>query len=149
MRLYSTIYIFFTGITTIFYQLEEVLKTAIDSNSRHSKDLKKLDQQRTDDPYWYKSHNHLGGAGYADLMAGSIKGLEAKIPYMKELQSTYFHLLPFFDYPDGENDGGYAVSDYRTFLKDLRHMADLRSLSGKLRSQGISLCADFVFNYTS
>ena len=79
----------------------------------------------------------------------SIKDLESKIPYLKELNITYFHMLPFFECPDGENDGGYAVSDYRTVRKDLGSMADLRSLSRKLRSEGISLCADFVFNHTS
>jgi len=147
--LFHYLYLLYGDHYDFFYYLEEVLKTAIESNSKRSKDLKKLDLQRIDNPYWYKSHNHVGVAGYADLMAGSIKGLEAKIPYLKELKTTYFHLLPFFDCPDGENDGGYAVSDYRTVRKDLGRMADLRSLSGKLRRDGISLCADFVFNHTS
>lgn len=132
-----------------FYYLEEVLKTTINANSKRSKELKSLDLKRIGNPRWYKSHTQVGVSGYADLAAGSIKGLESKIAYLKELNTTYFHLLPFFDCPDGENDGGYAVSDYRTVRKDLGTMADLRSLAGKLRKNNISLCADFVFNHTS
>jgi len=132
-----------------FYYLEEVLKTAIRAQAKRSEDLKKLDKERLKNPHWYKSHKHVGAVGYADLLAGSIKELEKRIPYLKELDVTYFHLMPFFDCPEGENDGGYAVSDYRTVRNDLGSMADIRSLSKKLRKEHISLCADFVFNHTS
>lgn len=132
-----------------FYYLEEVLKTAISANNRRSEDLMNLDRRRLSEPYWYQSYKQVGAVGYADLIAGGIKGLESKIPYLKELNTTYFHLMPFFDCPDGENDGGYAVTDYRKVRADLGTMADLRSFAKKLRKEKISLCADFVFNHTS
>lgn len=130
-----------------FYYLEEVLKTSISANNKRSEDLKNLDRRRLSEPYGYKSYKQVGAVEYADLIAGSIKGLESKTPYLKELNTTYFHLMPFFDCPEGENDGGYAVSDYRTVRTDLGNMADLRSFAGKLRKENISLCADFVFNH--
>lgn len=147
--LFHYLYLLYGEHYDFFYYLEEVLKTAITAHSKRSEDLKKLDKQRLKNLHWYKSHKHVGAVGYADLLAGSIKGLEKRIPYLKELDVTYFHLMPFFDCPEGENDGGYAVSDYRTVRDDLGNMADVRRLSKKLRNEKISLCADFVFNHTS
>lgn len=147
--LFHYLYLLYGDHYDFFFYLEEVLKTAVSAHSRRSEDLKKLDKQRLENPHWYKSHKHVGAVGYADLLAGSIKGLEKRIPYLKDLDVTYFHLMPFFDCPEGENDGGYAVSDYRTVRDDLGSMTDLRRFSKKLRKENISFCADFVFNHTS
>ncbi len=57
--------------------------------------------------------------------------------------------MPLFGAPEGENDGGYAVSDYRQVEPSLGTMADLQRLAQALRDEGISLVLDFVFNHTS
>ncbi len=132
-----------------FYHLEEIFKTAIDAYNNRSDELKKLDQLRLNEPNWHQSEHIIGAVAYADLFAGNIKGLNKRIPYLKKLKINYFHLMPFFDCPDGENDGGYAVSDYRTVRKDLGTIKDVEKLAGNLRKEGISLVADFVFNHTS
>jgi len=147
--LFNYLYNLYGDHYDFFYYLEEVLKTALDAASKRPADLKELDKKRSNNPHWYKSHKHIGAVGYADLFADDIPSLESRIPYLKDLNVTYFHLMPFFDCPDGENDGGYAVSDYRTVRKDLGSMNDLISFAKKLREEGISLCADFVFNHTS
>ena len=131
------------------YHLEEILKTALDAYNTRGEDLRKLDKKRVKDPLWYQDHNQVGAVGYADLFADDIPSLEKRIPYLKELKVTYFHLMPFFDCPDGHNDGGYAVSDYRNVRNDLGTMDDLVRFAEKLRKENISLCADFVFNHTS
>jgi amylosucrase len=84
-----------------------------------------------------------------DLFAGNLAGVRARIPYFKELGLTYLHLMPLFDCPAGENDGGYAVSDYRQVNPALGTMAELAELSRELRENGISLVLDLVFNHTS
>lgn len=132
-----------------FYHLEEILKATLDAYNIRSDDLRKLDKKRVKNPLWYQDHKQVGAVGYADLFADDIPSLEKRIPYLKELNVTYFHLMPFFDCPDGHNDGGYAVSDYRTVRKDLGTMNDLVNFAEKLRKENISLCADFVFNHTS
>lgn len=132
-----------------FYHLEEILKTALDTYNSRSEDLRKLDKKRVKKPLWYKDHTQVGAVGYADLFADDIPSLEKRIPYLKELKVTYFHLMPFFDCPEGHNDGGYAVSDYRNVRKDLGTMNDLVTFAQKLRKENISLCVDFVFNHTS
>jgi amylosucrase len=57
--------------------------------------------------------------------------------------------MPLFLAPEGNNDGGYAVSSYRTVSPALGSMEQLAELASTLRERGISLVVDFVFNHTS
>jgi amylosucrase len=91
----------------------------------------------------------LGGVIYVDLFAGDLEGVRSKIPYFQELGLTYLHLMPLFKAPQGENDGGYAVSSYREVHPPLGTMEQLASLARDLRAVGISLVLDLVFNHTS
>jgi amylosucrase len=112
-------------------------------------DLKQLDDRREAEPRWFQSEKMLGGVCYVDLFAGDLAGIRRKIPYFQELGLTYLHLMPLFKAPDGDSDGGYAVSDYRHVDPKLGSMDDLRSLAEDLRCAGISLVLDFIFNHTS
>ncbi len=132
-----------------FYHLERILESAASMWLARPADLKALDAQREADAGWFQSEKMLGGVCYVDLFAGNLAGVRAKIPYFKELGLTYLHLMPLFACPEGENDGGYAVSDYRTVNPALGAMAELSELARELRSEGISLVVDFVFNHTS
>lgn len=132
-----------------FYHLERILESAASMWLARPADLKALDAQREADAGWFQSEKMLGGVCYVDLFAGNLAGVRAKIPYFKELGLTYLHLMPLFACPEGENDGGYAVSDYRTVNPALGTMAELSELARELRSEGISLVVDFVFNHTS
>ena len=58
---------------------------------------------------WYLSEKTVGMMLYVDLFAGNLSGLIEKIPYLKDLGVNYVHLMPLFDCPKGENDGGYAI----------------------------------------
>lgn len=132
-----------------FYHLERILEAGAEMWLARPADLKALDAQREADQGWFQSENMLGGVCYVDLFAGNLAGVRAKIPYFKELGLTYLHLMPLFACPAGENDGGYAVSDYRTVNPALGTMAELADLSRELRGNGISLVVDFIFNHTS
>ncbi len=114
-----------------------------------SADLIRLDVENEANSDWFKDQREVGGVCYVDLFAGNLKGIKEKIPYFKELGLTYLHLMPFFLAPDGENDGGYAVSSYREVDPRLGTMEDLRALAKALHENGIRLVADFVFNHTS
>lgn len=132
-----------------FYHLEQILETAARLYMARPADLKALDAARESDTTWFQSQRMLGGVCYVDLFAGNLAGLRAKLPYLKELGLTYLHLMPLFKAPEGENDGGYAVSSYREVDPRLGTMAELSDLAGELRREGISLTVDFVFNHTS
>tara|TARA_Y100001963_G_scaffold85561_1_gene118325 strand:- start:1110 stop:2480 length:1371 start_codon:yes stop_codon:yes gene_type:complete len=88
-------------------------------------------------------------ACYVDLMGPTLTELQAKIPYFKSLGLTYLHLMPLYASPEGDSDGGYAVSDYRKVNPVLGNMKELEALSKALREAGINLVLDFVFNHTS
>ncbi|MDI9549234.1 MAG: alpha-amylase family protein [Chloroflexota bacterium] len=137
------------GRYDFFYHLEQTVALAAQSWIDRPADLKELDEARDADPLWFQSETMLGGVCYVDLFAGDLTGLFDKIPYFRELGLTYLHLMPLFDAPEGENDGGYAVSDYRQVEPSLGTMADLQRLARALRDEGISLVLDFVFNHTS
>lgn len=69
-----------------------------------------------------------------------MQGLQAQIPYFKELGLTYLHLMPLFMAPEGDSDGGYAVSDYREVNPALGTMDDLPRLDAGAPRQGLALC---------
>jgi glycosidase len=91
----------------------------------------------------------LGGVCYVDLFAGNLQQMRSKIPYFKELGLTYLHVMPPFKVPENDNDGGYAVSSYREVNPAIGTIQDLANLANELRSEGISLALDFIFNHTS
>ena len=132
-----------------FYHLEELLTSLAQAWIDRPQELKVLDAAREADPLWFQSNQMLGGVCYVDLYAGDLEGVRAKLPYFKELGLTYLHLMPLFKAPEGENDGGYAVSSYREVNPKLGTMKQLTDLASELRREGISLALDFVFNHTS
>jgi glycosidase len=132
-----------------FYHLEDLLRGAARAWFARAADLRALDGRREQEPAWHQSNQALGGVIYVDRYAGDLEGVRAKIPYFKDLGLTYLHLMPLFKAPEGENDGGYAVSSYHEVDPAMGTMEQLASLAGDLRAAGISLVVDLVFNHTS
>lgn len=133
----------------LHFHLQQLIETLARNFSQRKARLKKKDKARLADPLWHQSENMLGMACYVDLMAGDLLGLIEKIPYFKELGLTYLHLMPLYKAPEGDSDGGYAVSDYRTVNPVLGTTKDLQKLAEALSEVDISLVLDFVFNHTA
>ncbi len=129
--------------------LAAVVALAASSWRARSAELRAHDAAREADPDWFQSQRMLGGVCYVDRFAGTLAGVRAQIPYFRELGLTYLHLMPLFASPEGNNDGGYAVSSYRQVDARLGTMDDLAALASDLREAGISLVVDFIFNHTS
>ncbi|MCF7952544.1 MAG: alpha-amylase family protein [Spirochaetales bacterium] len=108
-----------------------------------------LDRKREEDPHWYTGQDIVGGIIYVDLFAGSLQGVIDHIPYFKELGINYIHLMPLYKTPIHENDGGYAVENYREVNPAIGTMDDLREAARKFNKNGISLVLDFILNHTS
>ena len=123
--------------------------TAWDAYAERPADLRDLDRQREGAAPWFTSREAVGGVCYVDRYAGTIAGLREQIPYFRELGLSYLHLMPLYESPVGNSDGGYAVSSYRRVDPVLGTMEELAELAAELRSQGIALVLDFVFNHTS
>jgi amylosucrase len=132
-----------------FWHLEQALELAARSFAQRSDELAALDAARERQPFWFLGHRSLGAVAYVDRFAGDLRGLRRRIPYLRELGVTYLHLMPLFRSPPGENDGGYAVSDYRAVDERLGSMRELADLAAELRRAGISLVLDFILNHTA
>jgi amylosucrase len=148
-RLFSLYYGLYHTRYDFFFHLEDLLISLTRAWFQRPHDLRMLDEAREQDPHWFQSNQMLGGVCYVDLFAGDLEGVRSKIPYFKELGLTYLHLMPLFKVPEGENDGGYAVSSYREVHPPLGTIEQLASLAADLRGAGISLVVDLVFNHTS
>jgi len=148
-RLFALLYEVYGTRYDFIYHLEALLRVMADSWLARPADLRALDEQREAEPTWFHDQQMLGGVCYVDLFAGDLKGVRRQLPYFKELGLTYLHLMPLFKAPEGNSDGGYAVSSYREVEPKLGTMTGLRALARDLRAAGISLAVDFVFNHTS
>ncbi|MEM1227290.1 MAG: alpha-amylase family glycosyl hydrolase, partial [Planctomycetota bacterium] len=132
-----------------FYHLEQIVLTLVRGWLLREDSLRKLDEARMNHPTWYLSEELVGGALYVDLFSENLGKLREQIPYFQSLGLTYLHLMPLFAVRPGNNDGGYAISNYRSIDPRIGTMEDLRELSDALREAGILLVLDFVFNHTA
>ena len=148
-RLFGLLVRLYAGSYDLFYHMEQLLTACARSALGRPGWLAARDAAQEAEPGWFQRRGMLGGVIYVDLFAGTLRGVQAKIPYFKELGLTYLHLMPLFAAPEGDSDGGYAVSSYRDVRPDLGTIADLRALAEALHAEGIALVVDFVFNHTS
>ena len=111
--------------------------------------LKMMDRAREEYPDWYKGHDLTGMLMYTDAFAGTLKGVQEKLKYIIDCGVNYLHLMPLLESPEGRNDGGYAVSDFRKVQPELGTMEDLADLADACHEEGIAVCLDFVMNHTS
>jgi amylosucrase len=122
---------------------------ALDAAEWRPSDLRDLDRRREIDPQWFQRARNIGYVCYTDRFAGSLADVPARLDYLSELGVTYLHLMPLLKPREGENDGGYAVADYRAVQPRLGTMADLEAVGAALRERGMSLCVDLVLNHTA
>ncbi len=148
-QLFEGLHFLYGDAYDFFFHVESILVSATHLWLERPSELKALDALREYDPQWYQSNRMVGAMCYVDLFSDDLQGLIDQIPYLTELGITYLHLMPLFESPEGDNDGGYAVSSYRSVNPELGTMEDLQRLATELRHRGISLVLDFVFNHTS
>ena len=77
----------------------------------------------------------FGYACYVDRYGETLTGVGERLDHLTDLGVTYLHLMPLLQPRPGDNDGGYAVMDYRSVRPDLGTNDDLRALATTLRGQ--------------
>ncbi|MET0525568.1 MAG: alpha-amylase family protein [Nocardioides sp.] len=112
-------------------------------------DLHRLDERRLLTPDWLQQPRMFGYACYTERFAGDLAGIGKRLDHLEDLGVTYLHLMPLLQPREGDNDGGYAVQDYRAVRPDLGTVDDLRDLATTLRGRGISLVLDLVLNHVA
>jgi maltose alpha-D-glucosyltransferase/alpha-amylase len=78
---------------------------------------------------------------------GDLKGIIAKLDYIKSLGCTALWLNPCFESPF--MDAGYDVSDYYKIAPRYGTNADLETLCEKAHAKGIKVLLDLVIGHTS
>lgn len=148
-ELFTLLYELYGSRYDFFFHLEQILLTAAQTWTHRPDELREVDRHRINEPDWFLSQKVVGGALYVDLFSENLNRLRESIDYFRELGLTYLHLMPLFAVRPGDNDGGYAISNYRSVDPRLGTIDDLRKLATELREAGIILVLDFVFNHTS
>lgn len=135
------------------YEVEALIpplvETMVELHLGRSQQLHQRDRERILKPDWFQRPETIGYVAYTELFANDLQGVRKRIPYLRDLGIGYLHLMPLLEPRPGENDGGYAVMDYRSVRPDLGTMADLESLSNELHQNGISLTLDLVLNHVA
>jgi amylosucrase len=129
--------------------LERLVALAAASYAERPDELHRLDEQRLLQPDWLQQPRMFGYACYTERFAGDLRGLADHLDHLEDLGVTYLHLMPLLQPREGDNDGGYAVQDYRAVRPDLGTVDDLRDLATTLRGRGISLVMDLVLNHVA
>ena len=144
--LYDEIYSEHPKAALLFEKLLTTITTAYTAREKIFKD-KDIDKLNKDG--WFLSNQLAGMSLYVDRFCGNIIDLNNKLQYFKELGVNLLHLMPLFESPKGESDGGYAVSDFRKVDTRFGSLADLQVLSKKMKEQEMYLMIDIVLNHTS
>lgn len=133
----------------VWEHLENLVSVLIDNYLTRSARLKAIDQKREANPDWFLSEQLVGMMLYTDRYAGDLNGLKKRLPYLEELGINLVHLMPLLKCPEKENDGGYAVSDYRSINPAMGTMEDVKELADSFHEKGMYLMMDLVLNHTS
>ncbi|RRQ29776.1 alpha-amylase [Rhodococcus sp. Eu-32] len=141
------------AVTTLYSDPDDVAAALVTVAARgfvqRPDDLHRLDDRRLLQPDWFQRPDMFGYACYVDRYAETLKGMGDRLGHLTDLGVTYLHLMPLLKPRPGDNDGGYAVMDYRSVRPDLGTNDDLRDLATTLRGKGISLVVDLVLNHVA
>jgi amylosucrase len=128
---------------------EKLLQTIARAYAQRPLLLIERDSKKEEQGNWFLSNEIAGMSLYVDRFCGSLRNLSGKLSYFEKLGVNLLHLMPVFESPAGESDGGYAVSDFRKVDKRFGSLDDLRALQQQMSSANMYLMLDIVLNHTS
>lgn len=112
-------------------------------------ELRQLDLEREKDFNWFLNQQWVGMALYCKGFGDNLKGLEERLHYFQELGVNLVHVMPIMRCPEGNSDGGYAVSNFREINPEVGTLDDVRHLAAEMRKRDTLLVLDVVVNHTS
>ena len=145
-NLYNTIY---GNQKNAVQDFDALLVLLVESYKHRKPEFKKRDQEKEEEVAWFTSNQITGMSLYVDRFAGSLKNMPNQLPYLQELGINFLHLMPLFQSPEGESDGGYAVSDFRKIDPRFGTIDEFKILQKKMQASGMYLMIDIVLNHTS
>ena len=129
--------------------ISQLVEIAARGASVRKADLRLLDATREIDADWFQRTDVIGYVAYAEQFGPTLADVGRRVDYLDELGVTYLHLMNVLATRPSPNDGGFAVTDYRSVQPSLGTTEDLRNLADTLRAHSISLCVDLVMNHTA
>lgn len=145
-QLYNEIYYEYPGSALLFNSL---IENIIGAYINRSAALREKDEEKADKGNWFLSNEITGMSLYVDRFCGNIKNMASRLDYLEDLGVNLLHLMPLFESPEDESDGGYAVSNFRKIDKRFGTLEDLKELQKVLNGKGMYLMVDIVLNHTS
>ena len=127
--------------------LQRLVRALAKQHAGRPEALKRLDVERDLTPDWFQRERMVGYVFYVERFAGDLLGVLDHLDYLEELGVTYVHLMYVLRPREGENDGGYAIADYRDVDPRLGTIDDLVTVCDALRERGIATCVDLVLNH--
>lgn len=128
---------------------DDVITTIIKAYKQRSAVLKQRDITKLEQEYWFLSNKINGMSLYVDRFCGNLQNMQTKLDYFEELGVNFLHLMPVFESPANESDGGYAVSNFRKVDERFGSLEDLLHLQEEMRKRNMYLMIDIVLNHTS
>ena len=144
--LYMQLYEHHPKAEQVFHELIQVI---IKAHTERSKSLIERDNIKTKEEHWFLSNEINGMSLYVDRFCGDLRNLQNKLDYLDTLGVNFLHLMPLFESPKNESDGGYAVSNFRKVDKRFGDLEDLRQLQQVMQERNMYLMLDIVLNHTS
>lgn len=128
---------------------ERLLLTLIQGHQQRNRELRKRDTEKAAKGQWFLSNEICGMSLYVDRFCGKLNDLPTRLPYLESLGVNFLHIMPIFESPAGESDGGYAVSDFRKVDTRFGTIDDLRAVQKLMQEKEMYLMLDIVLNHTS
>ena len=145
-ELYLQLYEHHYAVEPLF---EELIKTIIKAYQQRPAVLKQRDLEKLEQEHWFLSNQINGMSLYVDRFCGNLQTLKTKLDYFENLGVNFLHLMPVFESPANESDGGYAVSNFRKVDSRFGSLNDLEQLQEEMRKRNMYLMLDIVLNHTS
>ena len=144
--LYTQLYEHHPKAEENFVQLVQVI---IKAGRERSARLKDRDNRKREQGQWFLSNQLAGMSLYVDRFCGDLTSLKNKLDYFEKLGVNFLHLMPLFESPSQESDGGYAVSNFRKVAGRFGTLKNLIELQQQMQQQDMYLMLDIVLNHTS
>src|ERR1700750_972877 len=126
-----------------------LLKTIVKGYKGRRTVLRERDHHKSEEDHWFLSNDLAGMSLYVDRFCGDLANLTTKLDYLKKLGVNFLHLMPVFESPADESDGGYAVSNFRKIEDRFGTLYDLHLVQELMRRNNMYLMMDIVLNHTS
>ncbi len=97
------------------------------------------------DPLAFNRHPYEDGPACNDFYGGNLRGIRAKLPYLREMGVSVIYLNPIFE---AYSNHRYDTGDYKNIDPILGDIQDFEELCNEAERYGIRIILDGVFSHT-